>query len=81
MINKYSINTIGTGELKIRINIVHQSQNVVRNVNEHKQKADYFIEEKLNTGSLFKSIAQVVEAFQEAKKRMIETRKNIQIHI
>lgn len=73
--NKYGANTVGTGQIGVRMNVVHQSQAFL---DKYKENSDENREifEKLNSSSLVKSVEQVLQAFKRARKNMIAARKN-----
>lgn len=68
---------MSTGSLSIRMNIIHQSQALLKKYNESNviKSREKFIFEKLNSSSLVKSVEQVLEAFRKARKNMIQARK------
>jgi Meckel syndrome type 1 protein len=74
-LNKYGANTVGTGQIGVRMNVVHQSQAFL---DKYKENSDENREifEKLNSSSLVKSVEQVLQAFKRARKNMIAARKN-----
>jgi Meckel syndrome type 1 protein len=75
VLNKYGANTVGTGQIGVRMNVVHQSQAFL---DKYKENSDENREifEKLNSSSLVKSVEQVLQAFKRARKNMIAARKN-----
>lgn len=74
--NKFGINTLGTGELNVRLNVVHQSQAFLEEYREGDPR-EKLIYEKLNSSSLIKSVEEVLHAFRTARKKMLEVRKNL----
>ncbi|KAJ8980389.1 hypothetical protein NQ317_009383 [Molorchus minor] len=73
-INKFGINTVGTGQIDLRMNVLHQSQAFLDDFNESRRQ-ERLIYEKLNSSSLIKSVEQVLKAFRKARKNMLEVRK------
>ncbi|XP_018561989.2 LOW QUALITY PROTEIN: Meckel syndrome type 1 protein [Anoplophora glabripennis] len=76
VINKFGINTLGTGELNVRVNVVHQSQAFLKEFSRGDPR-EKLIYEKLNSSSLIKSVEEVLHAFRKARKNMLEVRKNL----
>ncbi|CAH1155526.1 unnamed protein product [Phaedon cochleariae] len=74
--NKYGVNTIGTGQIDVRMNILHQSQAFLHEFKEGDSK-DAHIYEKLNASSLIRSVNQVLKAFKKARRHMIEVKKDV----
>ncbi|XP_063926830.1 tectonic-like complex member MKS1 [Zophobas morio] len=75
-LNKYGTNTVGTGQIGIRVNVIQQSQAFLEQSRDSKDESlDIF--EKLNSSSLVKSVEQVLQAFKRARKNMIAARKNL----
>lgn len=77
IINKYGVDTIFNGELNIRMNVIHQSQAFLMDLNlnmDRKNRKETFLLEKLNSSGLIKSVEQVLMAFRDARKRMLEVR-------
>ncbi|KAL3271048.1 hypothetical protein HHI36_021548 [Cryptolaemus montrouzieri] len=76
ILNKYGVQTIGSGMLNIRMNVMHQSQAFLEKYNETDviKNKEKFIFEKLNSSTLVKSVEQVLEAFKRARKNMIQAR-------
>ncbi|KAJ8953635.1 hypothetical protein NQ314_007242, partial [Rhamnusium bicolor] len=74
--NKFGVNTVGTGQLNIRVNVLHQSQAFLGEFNEDYQREN-LIYEKLKSSSLIKSVEQVLQAFRRARRNMIDARKNL----
>lgn len=71
------MHTLNSGELTVRINIIHHSQALIKDPKDpdvllHREK---FILEKLNSSGLIKSVEQVLRGFREARKKMIEVRR------
>ncbi|KAJ8917237.1 hypothetical protein NQ315_002254 [Exocentrus adspersus] len=75
-IDKMVVDTVGTGELKVRMNVVHQSQAFLKEFSEG-ERTDRFIYEKLNSSSLIKSVDEVLHAFRRARRNMLEVRKDL----
>ncbi|CAH1981283.1 unnamed protein product [Acanthoscelides obtectus] len=76
VINKFSVETITTGELVVRMNVVHQSHAFLDELHEENQRKK-FIYEKLNASGLIKSVNQVLLNFKKARKDLIEVRKQL----
>ncbi|KAK9874303.1 hypothetical protein WA026_002654 [Henosepilachna vigintioctopunctata] len=75
--NKYGVQTVGTGTLSVRMNVIHQSQAFLTKYNEAAQLArgrEKYIFDKLNSSTLVKSVEQVLEAFKRARENMIQAR-------
>ncbi|XP_030747630.1 Meckel syndrome type 1 protein [Sitophilus oryzae] len=84
VLNKYGTETIGTGQLDIRLNLVHQSQAFLEEdrldadkLHHHRRK---MISEKLESSALIKSVEQVIREFKKAKKHLLEVRENVAHH-
>ncbi|KAG5892505.1 hypothetical protein JTB14_034504 [Gonioctena quinquepunctata] len=78
--NKFAANTIGTGQLNVRLNVLHQSQAFLHEFNEGNLR-EKLIYEKLNSSSLIRSVNQVLHAFRKARRNMIEAKKNVDDNI
>ncbi|VEN34843.1 unnamed protein product, partial [Callosobruchus maculatus] len=76
VINKYGVETIPTGELTIRMNVVHQSHAFLDEPHEENQRRKSLYE-KLNSSGLIKSVNQVLLNFKKARKDLIEVRKKL----
>ncbi|RZC41425.1 Meckel syndrome type 1 protein [Asbolus verrucosus] len=76
ILNKYGTNTVGTGQIGVRINVLHQSQAFLDCYRENSDEGREIFE-KLNSSSLVKSVEQVLQAFKRARKNMIAARKNL----
>ncbi|XP_056633094.1 tectonic-like complex member MKS1 [Diorhabda sublineata] len=74
--NKFGTYTIGTGQLQVRLNVLHQSQAFLKEFKERDVK-EKFIYEKLNSSSLIKSVNQVLVAFKKARRKMYEVKKEL----
>ncbi|CAH1113992.1 unnamed protein product [Psylliodes chrysocephalus] len=74
--NKFGVNTVGTGEMKFRVNVLHQSQAFLKEFNEGDVQGK-FIYEKLNSSSLIRSVNQVLLAFKKARRKMYEVKKHL----
>lgn len=76
VINKYGVSTIGTGQLNVRMNVVHQSAAFVPNgAGDASSTRQKFVFEKLAASSLIKSVEEVLKAFKKAKKNMMQAKK------
>lgn len=79
VINKYGVNTIATGQLNIRMNVVHQSAALIKdNATDATKKCQKYISEKLSTSDLLKSVEEVLRVYKRARKNMIEARRMVQ---
>ncbi|XP_025833633.1 Meckel syndrome type 1 protein isoform X2 [Agrilus planipennis] len=75
ILNKFGSYTVGTGQLDVRFNIINQSQAFLDELGlTDPQNA---ILDKLRCSSLIKTVEQVLQSFKEAKKKMIEARRNV----
>lgn len=78
VINKFGINTVGTGSLKVRFNVLHQSQAFLdKFAGDGFKNREGMIFDKLKASSLIKSVEEVLQAFKKARKNMLEARQQI----
>lgn len=78
-LNKYGVETISTGYLKVRMSVLHQSQALIDGAagdSLQRQKKTISVD-KLRVSALVKSVEQVVIAFKRARRNMIEARKHV----
>lgn len=68
---------MGTGELKVKLNIVHQSQEFMDNSSKITSQAKKLILDRLGSSSLIRNVEQVINEFKQARKAMLEAKKNI----
>ncbi|CAG9770212.1 unnamed protein product [Ceutorhynchus assimilis] len=77
-LNKYGTETVSTGELNVRINIVHQSQEFLDNRPEGSiENTRRMVFERLGSSTLIKSVEQVIQEFKKARKEMLKAKKNV----
>ncbi|CAG9854348.1 unnamed protein product [Phyllotreta striolata] len=74
--NKFGVNTMGTGEIEFRVNVVHQSQAFMREFRDGDVQTK-FVYEKLNSSNLIRSVNQVLMAFKKARRKMYEVKKHV----
>ncbi|XP_023025425.2 Meckel syndrome, type 1 isoform X2 [Leptinotarsa decemlineata] len=74
--NRFAANTIGTGRLDFRLNVINQSQAFLQEFTEGSLREKH-IYEKLSSSSLIKSVNQVLHAFRRARRNMIEVKKTV----
>ncbi|XP_076256521.1 Meckel syndrome, type 1 isoform X1 [Rhynchophorus ferrugineus] len=79
ILNKYGTETIATGELKVRLNVIHQSQAFIENLrgNGKHRPTPRIVFEKLESSTLIKSVEQVIKEFKNAKKHLLEIRESV----
>uniref|UniRef100_A0AAR5QII4 Meckel syndrome type 1 protein n=1 Tax=Dendroctonus ponderosae TaxID=77166 RepID=A0AAR5QII4_DENPD len=76
-INKYGTETICTGELNIKINVLHQSQEFLEERRGSIDKSSKTMLERLGSSALLKSVEQVIQEFKKARKEMLDARKHV----
>lgn len=78
VINKCGVDTVGTGEIRIKVNVLHHCQAfIAENQSLTNLSREKFLLEKLKSSHLIKSVEQVLETFKRARKNMLEARRNV----
>ncbi|XP_060532973.1 tectonic-like complex member MKS1 [Cylas formicarius] len=73
VLNKFGTNTLTTGELNVRLSVLHQSQAFLEGLGDDSG----LIFNKLKSSGLIKSVDEVLQAFKRARRQMMEARKNL----
>ncbi|KAL1502526.1 hypothetical protein ABEB36_007658 [Hypothenemus hampei] len=76
-LNKHDLSTTSTGELNVKMNIVHQSQEFLDENRLTGRKTKKIIFEQLSSSPLIKSVEQVIQEFKRARRELLEARKNV----
>ncbi|XP_050299372.1 tectonic-like complex member MKS1 isoform X2 [Anthonomus grandis grandis] len=79
VMNKYGTETVSTGQLKVRIHVLHQSQEFIEERSGDPDRTRKIISETLGSSALIRSVEQVIQEFKRARKEMLEVRRNLKM--
>lgn len=75
LLSRYGFRTVTSGQIRVRMNIIHQSKALLQNVTKSGAKMKWkraHLMDRLATQTLFSSLTAVMEAFKRAREKIAQ---------